>query len=763
MTIRTKILLISVIILFAAMGGNTLVTTTYFADKYLSARTSEVFVIAQTLKSQLNRLIKMHIPLSQLTGFEKMCQEAVSEHPAITYAMVVDTQGIVLFHNDPVFHGQKTDQVPSVKDLGKGGKQVQKTFMNHEWVYDFFIPVMENGQEPAAFVRVGFPVTHISSKTQTLALYSAAIALSSFVLGCTLLITLLNHLVIKPISQLTSAILDIKEKGFSAIGRRVDISSSDEIGSLAEAFNRMTEELRQTTISKADIENSLLLTQFAFDNVAIGIFHLAADGRIIKVNQQAADNLGYALDELTRMTVFDIDPDLTPEAFRRLWQRVLSTGYDNFERVHLDKNGRTIHVEVISNLIDYHGEQQSICFVKDITGQKQDEKEKKELEARLMQSQKMEAIGTLAGGIAHDFNNILSGMFGYCQLARRHMNDPEKTKRHIEQIAWGAQRATDLTKQILTFSRQGEYQKLPLKLCSEVEETLKLLRSSIPTTIVITTRITSRKKVLADPVKIHQLTLNLCTNAYHAMRKTGGELTVLLTDAVIGEKDTGMPETAAPGEYLRLDIGDTGHGMDKQTLQKAFDPYFTTKEKGEGTGLGLAIVRAIVEEHDGFLTVSSEPDKGTCFSLYFPALKENMPEPEPHIEDHQPLAGAEAIMVVDDDGYIRGSWGKLLEDYGYRVQTFKNGRDALGAFEADPDGFDVVITDMTMPELTGDKLAGKILEKRPDKPVVLCTGFSENITAAEAFAIGVKQFIQKPIQNRDLLVLIRKILDHKME
>ena len=396
---------------------------------------------------------------------------------------------------------------------------------------------------------------------------------------------------------------------------------------------------------------------------------------------------------------------------------------------------------------------------KDITKGKQADKKRKELEAQLNQTQKMEAIGTLAGGIAHDFNNILSGILAYSQLANTHIKTPEKAAGHIEQIIIGAKRAADLTKQILTLSRQGEYQKQSFRIYLEIKEALKLLRSSIPSTIEIKTRLDSKKRVLADPTKIHQLVMNLCTNAYHSMRKTGGELTVSLTDAQVSDPHFSKGKKWVPGEYIKLEVSDTGHGMDKKTLKKAFEPYFTTKKKGDGTGFGLALVQAIVEEHDAYMEVVSEPGKGTCFSIYFPIVREEIKKRSPKIEKEYHLTGNEKIMVVDDEDSIRNSCKEHLEDNGYQVKTFSNGIKALEEFKTRPFQFDLVITDMTMPGLTGDKLAKEILKIQPAIPIVLCTGFNENSSQTAALELGIRQIVQKPIMDHDLLLLIRRYLD----
>jgi PAS domain S-box-containing protein len=387
----------------------------------------------------------------------------------------------------------------------------------------------------------------------------------------------------------------------------------------------------------------------------------------------------------------------------------------------------------------------------------------KKMAEQLKQSQKMEAIGTLAGGIAHDFNNILSGILGYSQLAHENLNNSEKAHDYIEQIIKGAQRAADLTKQILTFSRQSDDEKQPFPIYLEVQDALKLLRSSMPSTIEIKSKLNSKKLVLADPIEIHQVIMNLCTNAYHAMRETGGCLTVSLTDVECSGSTFFKGKKVAAGAYIDLEVSDTGSGMDKKTLERVFEPYFTTKEKGDGTGLGLALADAIVEKHDGFYDVKSEPAKGTTFHLYFPIVKGCEEKINHKIHKEPQLPGNEKIMVVDDEDAITEIYKTLLENFGYQVNTFDNAVDALETFKTDPDQFDLIITDMTMPGLTGDKFALEIFKIKPDFPIILCSGFSDNISPGKVLQLGIRYFIQKPVLNQDLMIIIRKIFEEDNE
>jgi two-component system, cell cycle sensor histidine kinase and response regulator CckA len=411
-------------------------------------------------------------------------------------------------------------------------------------------------------------------------------------------------------------------------------------------------------------------------------------------------------------------------------------------------------------LIELNGETCSLNTLIDITEIEQARKEKDLLTQQLLHVQKMEAIGTLASGITHDFNNILSGIFGYTQLAISHVKDTDRTLKDLDHIIKAAQRATELTRQILTFSRKTEYKKQPIKVYLEVKEALKLLRSSIPTTIEIKQKLDSKQMVLLDPIKVHQVVMNLCTNAYHAMIDTGGALSVSLTDIELYKPKALNEKVMPPGEYVHLEVKDTGCGIDQEFLKKVFDPYYTTKNVGQGTGLGLSLVKAIVDEHEGFIDVCSKIGSGTIFSIYFPVVKMSPKNGNTIDKEQFDLTGHENIMVVDDEETIRNIYQANLEDHGYKVYLFENGNEALKAFEADPDKFDIVITDLTMPILSGDKLSKALLKIRSDLPIILCTGFSEMLSELEVTNIGISKVFQKPVVNKDILACLKQIGNH---
>ena len=414
------------------------------------------------------------------------------------------------------------------------------------------------------------------------------------------------------------------------------------------------------------------------------------------------------------------------------------------------KDNHSFHIST-TPFVSNDGSISSLNVFRDIT-------EFKKMENQLQQSQKMESIGTLAGGIAHDFNNILFPILGYTEMLLEDVPEESPFKESLNEIYISALRAKDLVKQILTFSRQENSELKLLKMQPIIKETLKLIRSTIPTTIKIKQDIKSDCGVIkADPTQIHQIIMNIATNAYHAMADIGGELIVSLNEMELGALDLINPDMK-PGAYAFLTIADNGIGMDKELSQKIFDPFFTTKEKGKGTGMGLSVVHGIIKKLNGGIQVDSKPGKGTQFHVYLPVEKSLSKEQETNskakIQD-----GIEQILLVDDEEAILTMEKKMLERLGYQVTSRTSSIEALESFRAAPKKFDLVITDMAMPNMPGDILAIELTKIRPDIPVLLCTGFSETMSEAKAASLGIKDFLLKPIIIKDLSQKIREVLD----
>lgn len=386
------------------------------------------------------------------------------------------------------------------------------------------------------------------------------------------------------------------------------------------------------------------------------------------------------------------------------------------------------------------------------------EKER-ELERQLRQSQRVEALGTLTGGVAHDFNNILAAMIGFTELARDHLSDDGRAHHYLDRVLQAGIRARDLVRQMLTFSRKTEEEKKPLELSSVVKETIRLLRASIPTTISIRTRIESDSSmILGNPVQIQQVLMNLATNAAYAMREKGGALDISLSD--FAAPSDGSPHGMTPGSYIELAVSDTGSGIPPDIVDKVFDPFFTTKRPGEGTGLGLSVVMGIVKQSRGYITVESEPGRGTSFNVYFPKAEEALKTEQAGEYEGIP-GGHERILFVDDEKTMVEMGEGLLSQLGYKVTAKTNGKEALALFRRDPSCFDLVISDQTMPDMTGVDLATRMLVIRPDISIILATGFSHLVDAESAKALGIKAFIMKPLMKSEMAKIIRQVLDQR--
>ena len=369
----------------------------------------------------------------------------------------------------------------------------------------------------------------------------------------------------------------------------------------------------------------------------------------------------------------------------------------------------------------------------------------------------MESIGTLAGGIAHDFNNILSAVIGYTEIALDEADQDTSLYKNLQQVLKAGERASDLVQQILTFSRQTDQELKPIQVKVIIREVLKLLRATLPATIEIKLDISSEFAVLADSTQIHQVLMNICANAGHAMQEKGGTLGISLNNVELDSYFMAKHPEIKPGPYLQLTMSDTGHGMLPEVLERIFDPFFTTKEKGEGTGMGLAVVHGIVKSHGGTITAHSDPGKGSTFNIYLPVIRE---DPASEIRKKELLpTGTEHLLLVDDEEAIVNYEKQALESLGYSVVAKTSAIEALELFKAQKDRFDLVITDMTMPQMTGENLAKELMKIKPDIPVILCTGFSTKIDGKKAMAMGIRAFVLKPISKQKIAGVIRAVLD----
>ena len=397
---------------------------------------------------------------------------------------------------------------------------------------------------------------------------------------------------------------------------------------------------------------------------------------------------------------------------------------------------------------------------RDISDRKEAEVERVKLEKQLQQAQKMEAIGTLAGGIAHDFNNMLAVIIGYAEIVRDKVVEDGALHTDLDKILLAGDRAKDLVEQILAFSRQSKPERIYIRPQIIVKEAIMLLRSSIPTSIEITQDIVDVEGTIkADPIQIHQIVMNLCTNAYQAMEKSGGTLHIGLGRVELSAKEIQHEPSLLPGYYVQLTVSDTGTGIDPAIQERIFDPFFTTKEVNKGTGMGLSTIHGIVKSHDGMISCKGIDGYETTFRVLFP---ETMRLSEEKIETESTLqGGVERILFVDDESLVVTMGKQLLEQFGYSVSAFTSSNEAFEVFKSDPEQFDLVITDQTMPGMTGADLAQKILDIRPNFPVIICTGHSSTFSKEKAMAMGVCGYVMKPMSKKDIAPLIRQVLEGK--
>ena len=498
-----------------------------------------------------------------------------------------------------------------------------------------------------------------------------------------------------------------------------------------------------------------------FENAGDAIFVLDFKGKILDANRTACERLGYLKKELLNLNWGDIEILKSTESPEKRLEQFRHGNRLIFETEQKRCDGKILPIEMSSCIAEYDGEPVLLIIARDITERKEAEKERAFLQAQLRKAQKMEAIGTLAGGIAHDFNNILTPISGYTELALGKIPEDSKARTNLEQVLIAVQRAKSLVQQILTFGRQEDQQRCSLEIQSIIKEALKLLRASLPSTIEIRSSFNSESKIIADPTQIHQVMLNLCTNAHHAMRENGGILDIRVDDMDLTQQGLiNLPELK-PDHYVCLTISDTGNGMTRDVLDRIFDPYFTTKPDGEGTGMGLSVVHGIVKGHGGHIMVESKPGKGSTFKIFFPKHQDKVPQND-LLNNSAPLHGGnESILIVDDEKTVTDVIQQMLIDLGYHATSYNSSLEALEFFRSSPYSFDLVISDMTMPKMTGAKLINEIHRVRPDIPVIMTTGNRNKINHEQTDSPGKRFLLLKPTSLKDLARAVRDLLDHR--
>jgi len=479
------------------------------------------------------------------------------------------------------------------------------------------------------------------------------------------------------------------------------------------------------------------------------------NGKVLDVNQKFCEKMQYSRNEVIGKNTLDLG---FPAEDRQIFiDRLIETGdVAGYEIYHRIKDKQSIQVQLYSKLIQLKGEFYTLTVFHDITAQRK-------LEAQLVQSQKMEAIGTLAGGIAHDFNNILSAILGYIELSKIYIEPDSKVSHYLEEVFQAGNRAKELVRQILSISRQAEQKRKPVNINVITREALRMLKATLPSSIEINENLDETICLIeADPIQIHQVVMNLVTNAGQSMKDTGGILAVTLEKEEFLSNVKKNDQDIKSGEYVKLTISDTGYGILKEDRKRIFDPYYTTKAQGVGTGLGLAVAQSIVKKHGGNILFSSEPGFGTDFFVYLPLIDDKNIKGRDDIFEITSLlpTGNEHILLVDDEETIIDTGREMLEYLGYTVRTHNKSTYALTDFKKSPEAYDLIISDMTMPEMNGDELAKKMIDIRPDIPVIICTGYNPKIDDQSAEKIGLKAFIFKPLTFQKLATTVRDVLDN---
>jgi PAS domain S-box-containing protein len=509
----------------------------------------------------------------------------------------------------------------------------------------------------------------------------------------------------------------------------------------------ITEQKRVEDALQESEEKYRLLVENANDAIFI------AQDEVIKFpNPRTTEILGYSENELSEIPFKNlIHPEDKEMVMERYFQRLKGGKFpSSYSFRIINKSGDESWVQLNAALITWEDRPATINLIRDITEQRQ-------LENQLRQSQKMESIGTLAGGIAHDFNNILGIILGNTELALDDVPEWNPARLNLEEVITASIRARDVIRQLLSFARKTKLERRPTNITPIIKESLKLLRASIPTSIDIRQNIPEDiDTILADPTQINQVLINLCTNADHSMPH-GGIIEVTLENVEVDEESMAQYPGLHPGRYVHLIVSDTGQGISQKDIYNIFDPYFTTKDVGRGTGMGLAVVHGIVKEHNGIITVKSKLGKGTAFGLFFPAVENEAVVGI--VTDEALPTGNERILFIDDEESIVKLGRQRLERLGYHVETATSPIEALAMFQSKPHDFDLIISDMTMPDMTGDRLVKEILNIRPNLPIILCTGFSEKIDESKAAAIGAADYIEKPLGKRDFAFKVREVLE----
>ncbi|MBF8260135.1 MAG: PAS sensor protein [Actinobacteria bacterium] len=719
--IKQKVVLLTIVIIVFALGASIIVGMFAFTREFSDALRSKALTTGKVLKYQMEKLMSFGLLPEEIVGFEEQCAEVVANYGDISYAMVADTRGRILFHNQETRNGTVLADPEILVALAD---PVELTRLNTEGKDRFFevvVPVFTPRGEHLASIVIGAPEQVVLIKTRRILMQAAAVAFFCTGISIVLLLYALSAWVSKPIDSFLAVIGDIarSDKKFT---KKVTVGSTDEIGLLGSAFNEMIDALEETTVSKNLLLESEEKYRSLVEHSQVGVFIL--QDRIIRfANKRLCEIFAYECNEVIER----LDPRslIHPEEQDEVESDLLRCFAGEIASIERDakcvrKSGEIFPASILGALSQYHGRPA-------IVGTILDKGKEKMLEEQLLQSQKLEAVGKLAGGIAHDFNNLLTAILGYTELLLVRLPESSPLRGDVGEIRNAGTRAAGLTRQLLAFSRKQVFQPKVINMNDVVASMDVMLNRLLGEDI-------ERKSVFsdglwnvrADPGQMEQVILNLAVNARDAMTG-GGKITVETANVVLDDSYAKAHTAVIPGPYVMTALSDTGVGMDEKTQARIFEPFFTTKGVGKGTGLGLSTVYGIVKQSHGVVWVYSEPGKGTTFKVYLPAVMESAETiPPPEDIDAAAYNGSETILLTEDEDIVRDLVVEVLRVGGYKVLHAFDGEEALRIAEGYKGTIHLLVTDVVMPKMSGRELVGRIMPARPQMKVLYMSGYTEN-------------------------------------
>lgn len=747
-SLKAKIILISVATMFLGIGASTLMSRHLFKKEVTQSLESQALAVATGLKLQLEHQVWAGVPVSQLTGFDKECLKIYLTYPDIAYAMVLDPSGTILFHYDPSLRGIPITN-PGVRNaLRSADDTVSEIVQNRRRYRDAMVHVRNASGKRVAVVRVGFPTAVIARKTKTMVLYAVGIAVVCFGLSIAAIILALSAWISVPLRRFLTAVEEIRTKE----KEKIDITSRDELGELAAAFNAMIRDLRETTVSKDLLHESEEKYRNLVEQSLVGVY-IIRDGLFRFVNARLCDIFGYEREELVgKIGPLDIThPDDRPLMEAKIHQRlsgdIQSVEYE-FRGVR--KSGEVFPVKV-------YGSAARIAGHPAIVGTFLDLSREKHLEAQLLHSRKMEAVGRVAGGIAHDINNSLGAIMAYCELAKLRAEGLPDLTRDLDSAIEVSGKASMLIRQVLAFSKLQPVNPVLVNLNDLVDRMGKMMESLVGENIAFERNLEEDLwDVRIDPLQVEQILYNLAINAKDAIAEMG-RLTIATRNEVFAAADPGCAKPGR-GKHVVLSVTDTGAGISDDIRGYIFDPFFTTKEEGKGSGLGLSTVYGIVQQNGGWISVESEPGLGTTFKIFLPAAeREGLPARPPSIPVFPSEGRPLGILLVDDNEELRTVVGTLLEKTGFRVTVAPDAAAGLEVFRSGAEPVDIVVTDIVMPGTSGKELAQRIRSERKDAKVVFISGYTDEILDSEDLADENTRFLKKPFPIGALIEMVSEL------